>query len=246
VTTAYSSSSVTNQLYTASGTAVGAPIIVAAPGGKATFTLTGPTPGSNGNYMVVVSDTSGSVTSLVASLTVIAPPVITVQPLSVTTNAGATATFTLITSNIGGTPPFTFQWYSNNVALSNGGAVSGATTNALTITNVSASDIASYTVTVTNFAGATTSAPVSLTLGATSPKIAGVSLVSGNVLIQFTSTNPSDTTNSYNLQNSTNLASSPHAGFTNVTAAWSGTNGTFTVQIPTNSAPDSYYRLQHK
>jgi hypothetical protein len=246
VTTAYSSSSVTNQLYTAGGTAVGSPIVVAAPGGKATLTMTGPTPGSNGNYMVVVSDVSGSVTSSVVSLTVIAPPVITVQPLNVTTNAGGTATFTLLLNNIAGTAPFTFQWYSNNVALTNGGAVSGVTTNTLTITNVNASDVASYTVTVTNFAGATTSAPVSLSLGTASPHISGVSLAGGNVVIQFTTPNPSDTTNSYNLQNSTNLASSPHAGFTNVTATWSGTNGTFTVQIPTNAAAGSYYRLQHQ
>ena len=43
-----------------------------------------------------------------------------------------------------GTPPFAYQWISNNVALP------GATNAAFTLTDVSLSDSATYTVLVTN------------------------------------------------------------------------------------------------
>jgi hypothetical protein len=85
-----------------------------------------------------------------------------------------------------------------------------------------------------------------------SPKITGIALTNNGatVALTFTSIDQFDTSNSYNLQVSTNLASTPHAGFTNVAGAVFGgtfgvTNGTFTVLIPTNG-PASFFRLQHQ
>ncbi len=247
VTTAYGSSPVTNQLYTAAGVAVGSPVVVAAPGGLASLALNGVTPSTNGNYQIVVSDASGSVTSSVVSLTVISPPIITVEPVSVTNTQGATVTFT-VTNQLAGTAPFVYQWYSNTVALVNGGQISGATTGTLTITNINASDAANYSVVVTNIAGKSTSTAAALTVVTPiSPNITGVSLSAGNAIIQFTTSNSLDTASSFYLQSSTNLSNPEDAGFTNVSSAtFTGTAGVFTVEAPTNSAEGSFYRLLHK
>lgn len=58
-----------------------------------------------------------------------------------------------LTVNPGGTPPFTYEWYRNGQLLVNGGNISGATTDTLTVgpTNTNAS--AQYDVTVTNDCG---------------------------------------------------------------------------------------------
>jgi len=71
---------------------------------------------------------------------------------------GQTATFTAVP---GGNAPFHYQWaYIDNTTtppttnnLSNGGRISGATTNALNISNILATDAGTYQVTVTNANG---------------------------------------------------------------------------------------------
>jgi hypothetical protein len=57
-----------------------------------------------------------------------------------------------------GTSPL-FQWYKNGVSLANGGNVSGATSQTLTLANVQDADVAGYTVALANQAGSVTSAP---------------------------------------------------------------------------------------
>ena len=68
---------------------------------------------------------------------------------------GATATFS---ATADGTGPLTYQWTRNGINLSDGGNVSGSATANLTLSNISLSNAASYTVIVTGF-GAVTSAP---------------------------------------------------------------------------------------
>jgi hypothetical protein len=201
------------------------------------------TTGSNGNYVVVVSDTSGYATSIVATLTVVAPPKVT-APASVTNNVGATVTFT---APVSGTGPFTYQWYSNSTPLVSGGIVSGATTtNILTLTGITLNDAASYSLWASNFAGTNLSAPATLTvIVPPSPNITSSGISGGNEVIQFAG-DPYDTTNSFNLQVSTNLANPSNAGFVDVNAAWSLSGGVFTVQLPTNNPVNSFYRIQHK
>src|SRR6185295_16661023 len=63
-----------------------------------------------GNYTVVVTNLAGSATSAVATLTVVSPPAITLQPQSRTNNAGSTATFSTAAD---GTAPLSFQWRFN-------------------------------------------------------------------------------------------------------------------------------------
>jgi hypothetical protein len=240
LTTGFASSSVTNQLETAAGVLVGAPVVVSSPGGAATVTDTGLT---NGSYVVVATDASGSATSSVVAVTIISAPGVTTQPVSITNNVGATVSFTAVFSGSAAS----YHWYSNNVALVNGGGVGGATTATLTLTNITVADDATYKLTASNLAGAVTTIPVTLTAVVPSQPVIGATHISGSKFgFQFTG-DPYDTTNSFNLQVSTNLAL-PLDGFTNTSSAtFTVTNGTFTVQIATNgAATDTFYRLQHK
>ena len=80
------------------------------------------------------------------------PPVITSQPAHITASTGSTATFTVGATGGG----LNYRW------LFNGTNMSGATNAALSVANVSATNIGFYTVTITNLAGSVTSAPAGL------------------------------------------------------------------------------------
>ncbi|HEU6448133.1 MAG TPA: immunoglobulin domain-containing protein [Verrucomicrobiae bacterium] len=114
-----------------------------------------------GDYSVVVTNYLGSVTSVVATLTVVDPPIITIQPINVTISAGDTATFSVTAT---GTLPLAYQWRKNGLNLGDGGNISGSTTANLAIGNASYSDGANYTVVITNYAGSVTSSVAILTV----------------------------------------------------------------------------------
>ena len=83
-------------------------------------------------------------------------PTITTQPASITVNAGATATFTVVA---GGTGPFTYQW------LKNGVAIAGATSAAYTTPTLASTDNGElYSVNVGNASGTVTSSIATLTV----------------------------------------------------------------------------------
>ena len=126
-----------------------------------TLTLAGIQPSNAGNYAAVVANSVGSVTSAVAVLTVLVPPAITTQPQSLTNAAGTIASFSAFAT---GTPPLIYQWQLNGLNLANNGRISGATNNALTIASVQAADVGSYTLVVSNTAGAVTSVVATLTV----------------------------------------------------------------------------------
>ena len=69
--------------------------------------LTGVQPTNAGSYAVVVTNTVGSVTSAVAVLTVLVPPVITTQPTNLVVVAGVSASFNVTAT---GTLPLGYQW----------------------------------------------------------------------------------------------------------------------------------------
>ncbi len=108
-----------------------------------------------GNYDVVVTNTFGAVTSLVATLTVYFPPSITNQPVS--TNMASLSGNAVFRVGASGTAVLAYQWRFNS------NAIAGAITNLLTITNPVATNAGSYDVIVTNNYGSVTSAVVSLT-----------------------------------------------------------------------------------
>jgi len=116
-------------------------------------------------YRAIVSNPFGSVTSAVATLTVVDPPAILTQPASQTNNAGATATFTVSASG----NFLTYQWRKNGANLANGGNVSGATAPSLSLASLAVGDSGTYTVAITNSAGSATSTPAILTVISTNP-----------------------------------------------------------------------------
>jgi hypothetical protein len=74
------------------------------------------------------------------------PPAITNQPSDFTTNAGGTALFQVGATATSATPGY--QWQFNGTNLVDGGRISGALSNALTIKSVTTNDMGSYSVLV--------------------------------------------------------------------------------------------------
>lgn len=118
-----------------------------------------------GAYSVLVTNAVDATTSEPATLTVSLVPVaplIVVPPSNVAVTQGLSATFSVIAS---GTEPLGYFWRKGiTPVVDDGGRVSGATTPTLTITDVQHGDAGNYSVLVTNAAGATSSAPATLTV----------------------------------------------------------------------------------
>jgi len=115
-----------------------------------TFTLRNIQATDAGTYRIIVTNlASPSGVSGTATLTVLSPPVITMQPGGKTVDSGSTVNFTVTAV---GTTPLYYQWYRNGVA------VSGATSTTLTVSNVRAGiNDGAYTVVITNVYGSVTS-----------------------------------------------------------------------------------------
>lgn len=118
--------------------------------------LTGVQTNDAGSYTVVVTNSWGSVTSAVATLTVLVPPGIATQPQSQAVTVGQAASFSVVAS---GTTPFTYQWYLNTAMLGR-----GSTSSTYTDSNVKTGDAGDYTVVVANAAGSVTSVVATLTV----------------------------------------------------------------------------------
>jgi glucose/arabinose dehydrogenase len=114
-----------------------------------------------GNYSVVVTNPSGSVTSANAMLTVTTAPVITRQPQNTTIAQGGNGSFSVTAS---GTAPLNYQWKKD------GNIITGATSATFNINSATQADQGNYSVTISNGAGTITSNTVSLTV-VTSPVI---------------------------------------------------------------------------
>jgi hypothetical protein len=115
----------------------------------------------DGNYSCVVTNIGGSVSNLVATLTLVhLPPVFSVQPISTTALSNSFAGFSTIAYG----DSLSYQWYYNSSAsgIATFAPVPGAT--ASTYTNNPALVTTNYFVVVSNPGGAITSAPVTLTV----------------------------------------------------------------------------------
>lgn len=111
---------------------------------------------NGGNYYVVVTGAYGSVQSSNATVNVLPanPPIVVTPPQSQSAYLHQSVQFTVTVS---GTPPFSYQWKSNTVAMS------GATNTTLKLANISAASAATYAVVITNaFGSATTNASLTV------------------------------------------------------------------------------------
>jgi uncharacterized repeat protein (TIGR01451 family) len=139
-----------------------------------------------GGYCVIVTNTAGVVTSLVATLSVLVPPSVTLQPANQTAPQGSNVTFQ---GGASGSSPLSYQW------LFNGASLTGATTTSLALSNVQATQAGSYSFVVTNTAGKATSAVAQLTVLAppalTSQPVDQTIVAGGNVSFQVNATGTS-------------------------------------------------------
>jgi pectin methylesterase-like acyl-CoA thioesterase len=118
-------------------------------------------PADNGaTFFIVASNGCGVVTNS-AGLTVIVPPCIITQPVSLVVTNTQAASFSVAASC--GVPSPTYQWYKNNAAIS-AGVNPTATSATLSIASASPSDDGAYYVQVSNAAGVTNSVTVTLTV----------------------------------------------------------------------------------
>ena len=111
---------------------------------------------NGGNYFVVATGPYGSNQSSDASLVVLPanPPIVATPPQSQNAYINQTVSFSV---GVSGTPPFSYQWKSNSIAIA------GATNISLTLNNISAATAGTYSVTITNqFGSITTNATLTV------------------------------------------------------------------------------------
>jgi hypothetical protein len=118
-----------------------------------TLTLTSVTTNDQANYICTVTNSFGSITSSIASLTVYVAPTITTQPIGSTNVVGSHITFTVVAS---GSAPLTYQWQFNSADIPS------ASLNVYTINNVGTNNSGGYTVSVNNPAGSVNSSAAQL------------------------------------------------------------------------------------
>jgi hypothetical protein len=129
----------------------------------------------------------------------VAAPVFTLQPQSVTTNAGSTVS---LVGQATFAQPLTYQWMvlSNGVYINlvNGGSISGATTNTLVITRAAWANATNY-VLVASYPGiSVTSSAAALTLTAPPPISLTSAYVGGALTLNWTNS-------AYELMQATNV-----------------------------------------
>ena len=120
-----------------------------------------------GSYTVFITNVAGAVTSSVATLTVLTPPLILQAPTNQTVECSGNATFTVVA---GGDMPLSYQW-SVSVISNQWAVISGATNTSLTLSNAHGAQAGLYSVVVSNASGSATSAPVALTVEDTTPPV---------------------------------------------------------------------------
>ena len=162
---------------------------------NASLTLSNVSSATAGNYTVSVTNFYGATLSSSATLTVI-PSLSVTSPQSQTNYAGKNVILSVIAS---GAAPIGYQWQKGGVSLSNGGAISGVTTNTLSISPAATTNSGSYQVVVTNNSGSVTSGvavlsivpvpPLALSLEAGPASLTGAGGVVDSTYVVETSTN---------------------------------------------------------
>jgi hypothetical protein len=130
-----------------------------------TLTLNNVSASQNGNeYQAVFSNSVGTATTAVATLTVQYAPTVTTSPTSATVTAGQTATFTASAS---GNPTPTVQWQVSSDGGKTFTTIAGATSTTLTLTSVTAAmNGYEYEAVFTNSVGNVTTSATTLTVNA--------------------------------------------------------------------------------
>ncbi len=209
---------------------------------NASYTIATPTTGSAGSYAVIATNTSGSVTSNSATLTVNASvglPVFTTQPLSQPAFAGATVTLIAAASS---TTALTYQWQKDGINISS------ATSPSLTLANVQVASAGNYALIATNSAGPTTSNFARLVVilsqpnainYATTVSTTGVT-AGGKVNLAYFVTNTGTRTWGTNHYLSIRDSNNTFVAFASLIGILPGENTTATLNFPAPATPGTY------
>ncbi|HXI71479.1 MAG TPA: immunoglobulin domain-containing protein [Verrucomicrobiae bacterium] len=158
------------------------------------------------------------------------PPGITNQPVSQTVTVSNSVTLTV---GVTGTTPLSYQWRFGGTNLA------GATTNFYALNNAQPTNAGAYTIVITNYYGAVTSAVATLTVTIpVPPQITDFKIAGTNVLLSFSTMSSGN----YFIEARTNLT----------IGAWSGLisniAGNGSVKTATNfggaALPECYYRVR--
>jgi hypothetical protein len=171
-----------------------------------------PATNNAGNYSVIITNSAGSITSNVASLTVL------LSPTNRVTAVNGTATFNVVAFN---PVSLAYGWQRNNTYLNDGGKYSGVSGSTLTITDVSSNEAALYSVIVYktyNPAISATTSNATLTVlvspslalqfAAGYPQLNLTGMLSNNFVVQYNT--DLTTTNWITLLSLSNLLTSPY------------------------------------
>jgi len=121
-----------------------------------------PTTATTASFTLKVAGNDGASSNKAFSLTInlsTMSPSITTQPQGATNLPGSNVSFSVVAN---GTAPLSYQWWHNSTSLSNGGNISGATSNLLVVANIQTSDSGNYKVAITNNFGSITSTVATL------------------------------------------------------------------------------------
>lgn len=196
---------------------------------SASYTTPATTPADNGSkFQVVVTNSAGSVTSAVVTLTVDSTPGFTTQPANLTVTAGQPATFTVVAT---GAAPLNYQWQQGTTNIA------GATSASYTIVTTSASDNGlTFRVIVTNAVGNATSNSAALTVNS-APAItvqpSNQTVIAGQTAT-FTVTatgNPAPTYQWQNAATSANIPGATSASCTTPATTLADNGSTFQVVV---------------
>jgi hypothetical protein len=152
------------------------------------------TAGTNGLFQFIDTNTAGISHKFYTMSSFLVPslPSVTISPQNPTVVIGGAASFT---SSVGGTPPFSYQWYLNSAPAS------GATNTLLAFNPVAANEAGNYQLVVTNSFGSATSAVDQLTV-LLQPNLYGFSLGTNRVFTLDLASAPASTNR---IWSSTNL-----------------------------------------
>jgi uncharacterized repeat protein (TIGR03803 family) len=165
-------------------------------------------------------------------LSIISAPQITMQPANRATVAGADATFSVA---IFGSSPLFYQWRKDGTNLTDAGSVFGSTNRVLSLSSVTASNVGTYSVVVSNALGSVTSAGATLTL-VSAPVFQSITRT-GNIMRVTWSAAAGLT---YQLQFKTDLTS---ATWTNLGGLRTASGPTVTVSDAVGANVQRFYRV---
>jgi hypothetical protein len=203
---------------------------------SSTYTISAVTNSQNNyRYRAVFTNSVGTATTAVATLTVQYAPTVTTNPSSATVNAGSTATFT---AAAGGNPAPTVQWQVSTDGGSSFTPIAGATGTSLTVSGTTASQNGYiYQAVFTNSVGstATTNATLTVRYAPTVSASPASQTVNAGQSVTFTAAATGNPTPTVQWQVSTNGGTS----YSNISGA---TSTTYTISATTSSQNGNLYR----